>query len=176
MKNNISDEDYCIISEQIGRKPDNLKDVALRCPFSYPAVLLTSPYEESIVFPTSYWLSCPYLVKKVSIIEDQGLIQELTNKLKIDKKFKNKLQRAHEDYAKRRVDLLECKIEALPEGIRDVIVNSGVGGIVDKEGIKCLHTHLADYLVNGKNPVGKIVFNKVDWPDKCDICENFFNE
>ncbi len=171
MNKNISNFDYKLIEKQLGRKPDNLLDVAKKCPFSYPAVLLVKPYENSVVFPTTYWLSCPYYVKEVSKMEDKGLIKDLTARLKDDKKFRKSLKRTHNRYAKNRLKYLETEVGDLADGIRDVIVNSGVGGIIDKEGIKCLHTHLADYLVNGLNPVGELVFNKLNWPKNCNICE-----
>lgn len=167
----VSDKNYKLIKKQLGREPDNLLGIAKKCPFNYPAVLLVKPYENSVVFPTTYWLSCPYFVKEVSKIEDKGLIQDLTIKLKKDREFRSKLKKAHENYAKTRLSYLDHDLADLPEGIKDVLVNSGVGGIIDKEGVKCLHTHLADYLVNDLNPVGKIVFDKLNWPNNCSICE-----
>jgi len=172
----VSNKEYNLIKKQIEREPDNLLEIAKYCPFSYPAVLIVKPYENSIVFPTTYWLSCPYFVKEVSKIEDKGLIQKLTSKLKNDREFRLTLKKAHKNYAKKRLEYLDKNLEDLPDGIRDVLVNSGVGGIIDKEGVKCLHTHLADYLVNGLNPVGEIVFNKLDWPDSCDICSKLMNK
>lgn len=172
----VSDKNYKIIKKQLGRKPDNLLRVAKKCPFSYPAVLLVKPYENSIVFPTTYWLSCPYLVKEVSKIEDTGLIETLTLKLKKDEEFRLLLKKAHNYYAQKRLKYLEKDPKDLPDGIENVLVNSGVGGIIDKEGIKCLHTHLADYLINKFNPVGRIVFDKLDWPDVCNICEKLLEK
>ena len=172
----VTDKNYKIIKKQLGREPDNLLSIAKKCPFSYPAVLLVKPYENSIVFPTTYWLSCPYFVKEVSKIEDRGLIEKLTSKLKEDKEFRSTLKKAHQNYAKKRLSYLDEELDDLSEGIREVLVNSGVGGIINKEGIKCLHTHLADYLINGLNPVGKIVFAKLDWPNSCSICDQLLEE
>lgn len=168
---NVSDKDYKIIKRQLDREPDNLLEIAKRCPFGYPAVLTVKPYENSIVFPTTYWLSCPYFVKKISKIENNGLIQKLTLRLKTDEEFRALLKKAHENYAKKRLSYLEIEPTDLPDGIKDVLVNSGVGGIIDKEGVKCLHTHFADYLINGLNPVGEIVFNKLNWPNNCNVCK-----
>jgi len=55
--------------------------------------------------------------------------------------------------------------------ILNVLENSGVGGIMDKGGLKCLHAHLADYLVNGLNPIGEIVYKFLQWPEECHLCE-----
>ena len=167
----VNKENYRIIKEQLGREPLNLLGIAKTCPFNKPSVLITNPYENGRVFPTTYWLSCPYLVKEVSRIEDQGLIKKLTSQLKQDKVFKNKLESAHRYYAQKRLSYLNRDLKELPEDIRKVLACSGVGGIRDKEGIKCLHTHLADFMVNKINPVGKMVYNMVDWPTECEHCD-----
>ena len=166
----IDDKNYRVIKKQLGREPLNLLGIARTCPYDKPAVLVTNPYEEGRVFPTTYWLSCPHLVKEVSRIEDKGLIKELTARLKEDKDFKKKMDKAHKHYAQKRVELLTKDPDQLPKDIKRVITTSGVGGIRDKEGIKCLHTHLADYMVNQINPVGKLVYELVEWPDQCDSC------
>jgi hypothetical protein len=169
----ITEENFKIIKKQLGREPQNLLGVARTCPFDKPAILITNPYEEARIFPTTYWLSCPYLVKKVSHIEDTGLIKELTTQLKKDKRFKSELEKAHKNYAKKRLSYLsaDLDLDQFPDDIRKVLTNSGVGGIRNKEGIKCLHTHLADYMVNQKNPVGELVDEMVDWPQECECCD-----
>ncbi len=169
----INEEELKVIKKQLEREPDNLSDVAKYCPFRRPAILLTSPFEEGQgVFPTIYWLSCPYLVKEVSKLEDRGLISDLTLKLKTDESFYQKMKKAHEIYARRRMNLLGQKkveiIKKISSDIIKVLKYSGVGGIRDKNGIKCLHTHLADYMINGQNPAGEIVSEFVEWPKECD--------
>jgi len=167
-----------IIKLQLGREPHNLMGIARYCPFNKPAVLITKPYSvEYGVFPTIYWLSCPYLVKEVGKLEDKGIIRELTKRLHNDSEFKRKMQEAHENYRKQRLDYLNEdsseNINNVSADIVKVLKSSGVGGIRDKQGIKCLHTHLADYLVNGQNPVGKFVWEKLDWPQYCDLESNY---
>ena len=62
----INSELLNLIKKQLGRSPDNLLGIARYCPFGSPAVLVVKPYsKKGIVFPTTYWLSCPYLVKEV---------------------------------------------------------------------------------------------------------------
>lgn len=168
--------DKKIIEYQLGREAENLGGIVKYCPYNKPALLLTLPYNDSGgVFPTTYWLSCPYLVKEVSRLEDQGLISTLTLRLKSDEKFRKELEKAHLAYAEKRRSLLGAKdIKILEEnnpGILKVLTLSGVGGIRDKMGIKCLHTHLADFLAGGLNPVGKFVWKELGWPDSCHICD-----
>jgi len=167
-----------IIKLQLGREPHNLMGIARYCPFNKPALLITNPYSKEYgVFPTTYWLSCPYLVKEVGKLEDKGTIRELTKRLHNDPEFKRKMQEAHENYRKHRLEYLNEdsseNINNVSADIVKVLKSSGVGGIRDKQGIKCLHTHLADYLVNGQNPVGKFVWEKLDWPQYCDLESNY---
>ncbi|MFW6268857.1 MAG: DUF501 domain-containing protein [Bacillota bacterium] len=169
----ITERELKIIEYQLGRKPTNLLAIALYCPYNRPAVLLTNPYENDKVFPTLYWLSCPKMVKKVSKLEDEGLVQQLTIKQKREQEFSKKMEEAHIEYAQKRMfylQTLKIDFKNLPTDIRDVLENSGVGGIRKKEGIKCLHAHLADYMVNQNNPAGRIVFEMVEWPLYCDYC------
>jgi hypothetical protein len=81
---------------------------------------------------------------------------------------------AHKSYAKKRLESLDNaqlkNAEMISEDLLKTLKFSGVGGIKDKNGIKCLHTHLADYLAGGNNPVGRIVFSKIHWPQNCKIC------
>lgn len=155
-----------MIKHQLGREPENLNEIELYCDKNNPLVISTLPFNKKKgVFPTLYWLSCPFLVKRVSKLEDQGLVKKLTKRTKSNFQFKEKLEKAHLQYANKRFSLLTCKqikkIKKISDDILDVIKNSGVGGIRDKKGIKCLHTHLADYLINKQNPVGEIVHNKL---------------
>ncbi len=160
----INEKELKILKNQLDREPENVNKIEVYCDKNRPMVLSTLPFRKGKqVLPTLYWLSCPFLVKKISKLEDQGFIKKLTKKVQLDPCFKKKLKKAHKIYAAKRFSLLSCRqikeIKKISDDILDVIKNSGVGGIREKEGVKCLHTHLADYLVNLQNPVGKIVDN-----------------
>ncbi|MFW6022519.1 MAG: DUF501 domain-containing protein [Halanaerobiaceae bacterium] len=171
----ITENEKKVIEYQLGRNPENLKNIALYCPFQNPAVLRTIPYSIDYgIFPTMYWLSCPHLVREVSKLEDEGLVKKISRKLKNIPELQEEMKKAHQDYARKREELLtvknRSKLKIKSEGMYKVIIESGVGGIIEKEGVKCLHTHLADFLVAGENPVGRMVWDLVEWPDKCEIC------
>lgn len=172
--------EYEIIKKQLGREPNNLGGVVYYCPFGKPAVIKTLPYSDQHVFPTLYWLSCPHLVREVSRLEEAGLIKELTTRLKEDQSFRREVEVAHQNYAKKRSALLTAadisKIKKKSPGILKVLKEAGVGGIMEKEGIKCLHTHLADFLATGSNPVGELLWKLVNWPVECEECEVGANE
>lgn len=176
IKITITKREMKIIKYQLGREPENIGDIAVFCPFEKPAVLLTLPYSKEYgVSPTIYWLSCPYLVKEVSRLEDKGLVKKYTVMLEKDSSLKERLMKAHQDYAEVRIKLLsDANRKYLADyngAIIEVLSESGVGGIRDKKGIKCLHTHLADYLVNKENPVGEQLCKVLDWPEDCNICD-----
>ena len=57
--------------------------------------------------------------------------------------------------------------EDYPERFK-VIAYSGVGGSRSREGVKCLHMHLADYLVRGQNAIGEEVVKLLDCPLHCE--------
>ncbi|SFL81664.1 DUF501 domain-containing protein [Halanaerobium salsuginis] len=168
--------DHKIVELQLKRKIDNFSQIAHYCPFKYPAVVEVNPFTAGIPAPTIYWLSCPALNYQVDRLESESnLIDELGQKLKNDLQFKQQLAKAHQDYARQRRQLLTAKAEEQAQKISVDLLNtllySGVGGIKEQLGIKCLHTHLAHFLVTGSNPVGKIVFAKVSWPEECLICQ-----
>ena len=176
--NHINDE-LKIIKKQLGRKPDNLRRVVARCPAGKPLVIETYPFsEEHGVFPTTYWLSCPYWVEQIFKLEDKGLIQELSHKIQNDDKLRNRLEEAHKNYAEKRFALIKeddiKKIINISFDILQVLKESGVGGIQEKEGIKCLHTHVADQIVHENNPVGETVIEYLTSLTSCDkksFCE-----
>jgi len=173
--------EHKIIELQLDRTINNFFKTAKYCPFGFPAVITVNPFVNNIPAPTIYWLSCPYLNYKVDRLEaESDLISDLRNKLQSDQKFKNKMIEAHTKYAKQRQKLLSeeqlNKAKDVSEDLYKTLMNSGVGGIREKEGIKCLHTHLADFLVNKFNPAGEMVFTKINWPDNCQICKERIDE
>lgn len=168
--------EHKIIELQLDRKINNFLKTAKYCPFGYPAVIIVNPFANNIPAPTIYWLSCPYLNYEIDRLEaESDLIPELQEKLKSNPKFNMEMTRAHEKYAEQRRSLLSteqlAEAKSISEDLYKTLINSGVGGIREKEGIKCLHTHLAHFLVDESNPAGKIVFSKINWPNNCQICK-----
>lgn len=174
----LKEGDKAVIARQLGRQPRNLVGVAVRCPAGHPQVIVTHPvmYHDGVypeVFPTLYWLSCPRLVKEVSRLEGAGVIEDIQEAIFHNPELQEELNEEHRQYAEERLALVKnVTLNPLKEEYPaqyDVLVHSGVGGIMDK-GIKCLHTHFADYLVHGKNPVGRLVAEKLG--DKIvEMCE-----
>ena len=97
--------------------------------------------------PTLYWLVDPDLHDAVSRIEGDGGVHRFEVLVNADD-----LQRTHEEYARRRRAVTVRTELVQPEG--------GVGGT--RVGVKCLHAHLANFLVGADDPVGEVVASTLD--------------
>ena len=93
----VTEEDYKIIANQLGREPRGVLGVALRCEYGYPQVIVNRPIigqmEEVTVFPTSLWLTCPYLCKLISKLESIGLIGTLQMRIANDQELAELVKR-----------------------------------------------------------------------------------
>ncbi|MBM7557176.1 DUF501 domain-containing protein [Halanaerobacter jeridensis] len=158
----IDKEEKEILKKQLDREPRNIVDIPVRCAAGFPQVIVTAPILEDSdgIFPTTFWLTCPELNYRIAQLEDQGYVTRIKEKIDADAQLQEELIKAHEDYANYRVGLLTDEelneLQGENQGQYRVIKESGVGGIMDFEGIKCLHTHYAHYLVNQNNPVGRL--------------------
>ena len=143
----ISD-DKNIVELQIGRKVRSEVEVEARCHFGLPTVISVPPnLQDGTPFPTTYWLTCPLLVKKVGSLEANGLIKIFDDLIQKKGNFRDLWAKRQKTYKEERINLVTSSSNIIPEG--------GVGGT--KDHIKCLHAHLADELATGKNSVGKSV-------------------
>lgn len=99
--------------------------------------------------PTLYWLVDAELHDAVSRLEGEGGVHRFEDLVDAEE-----LQRAHDDYEGRRREVT----------VRTDLVQAsgGVGGT--RVGIKCLHAHLANYLVGANDPVGALVAVEVGLP------------
>ncbi|SDM08385.1 DUF501 domain-containing protein [Halarsenatibacter silvermanii] len=166
-----------LVEQQLGRSAKNALAICDRCSSGFPRVVKVHPFFEREVFPTTYWLTCPRLKSRVQKLEDEGLLDRLTEKEKSDEEFARAVQRAHEEYAQKRRSLMDEKLwkkaAELSRDVIEVLKNSGVGGIRTEKGLKCLHTHLAHYLAGGNNPVGRITAASLEFPTLCRDCSDY---
>lgn len=151
-----------VIKEQIGREPRGVLGVHTRCEHGYPQVIVTRPvsaiHSNIEIFPTLYWLTCPYLRKELAILEGEGLVAHFEQRIQEDPEFAFRVEENNASYANRRLELIPTVVrenlkEEYPDRFR-VLAETGVGGIRSAEGVKCLHTHVADFLAQGENPIG----------------------
>ncbi len=147
-----SEKDLQILSRQIGRQPQGVVFVASRCERRKPRVMLTLPSLDSETpFPSIFWLTCPYLSRAAAGLEGSGFIKEMERK----KEGNTAWRETYERDETRFVRLLEEMVDLVGgDTLRERMGRRGIAG--GKPGlIKCLHAHLAYYLVTGKDPVGR---------------------
>jgi len=134
--------------------------VARRRPDGAPVVIENAPFLfDGTPMPTRYWLVDPTLREAVSRLEAAGGVKAA--EAEVDAAA---LADAHSRYAAERDRLIEPD----QPGPRP---SGGVGGT--RVGVKCLHAHLAWWLVGGNDPVGAWVAERIAptlaelglWPD-----------
>ncbi|MGC9529757.1 MAG: DUF501 domain-containing protein [Candidatus Bipolaricaulaceae bacterium] len=151
--------DLRAIARQIGRPPRGVAAVARRCPYGFPQVTVTRPLirqgKEFLVFPTTFWLTCPFLTAAVARLEAAGGVKEFEHRLHDDPELFSRYADAHQAYASARLKLLSPADRAfLTARGAGGSVNSGVGGLTNFRRVKCLHAQLAHFLAGAANPIG----------------------
>lgn len=147
------DADRDVVARQLGREPRAFRRVAVRCPFGRPAVTEQHPYTpDGEPFPTTFWLTCPFLVTAVSRIEAEGGVERWTKAAADDPALAESLRAANEEQRRLR-----------PE------IDAGVGGGTRGGSLKCLHAHAAFALANPGYVLGERILGDVQprWPERC---------
>jgi len=145
--------DVEVVARQIGREPRAFRRVAVRCPFGRPAVTEQSAYDSAgEPFPTTFWLTCPFLVAAVSRLEAAGGVERWTKAAAADPALGASLRAANDEQRRLR-----------PE------IDAGVGGGTRAGSLKCLHAHVAFALARPGYELGERMLADIDplWPDRC---------
>jgi hypothetical protein len=162
----LADSDLSDAQRQLGRAPRSLVDVAARCPFGRPAVLVQAPYDsEGAPFPTLYWLSCPALVQAVGRFEAVGGITALTEELADDPELALDLAAVE-----RRVIDARTRLAAPgPQLDGGEALRAGIAGEAPGGGLKCLHAHVAAALANPPHRLGLLALERAraTYPAAC---------
>jgi hypothetical protein len=143
-----SNDDVTIVESLLGRPLSGRFAVVVRRLDGSPVVIENEPHlRDGTPMPTLYWLVDPELHDAVSRIESDGGVHRF--EVLVDAA---ELERTHDEYARRRrlatvrTDLVQAE--------------GGVGGT--RAGVKCLHAHLAYFLVGADDPVGEVVASTLD--------------
>jgi hypothetical protein len=116
-------------------------EVVVRRPDGSPSVIANAPFlDDGTPMPTRYWLVDATLRARVSRLEAAGGVRRAESAVDPDA-----LAAAHARYATNREQMI-------PPGHRGPRPTGGVGGT--RRGVKCLHAHVAYWLVGGDDPVG----------------------
>ena len=160
-------DDREVVARQLGRRPRAFRRVVVRCPWGLPAVTEQAPYTDGgEPFPTTYWLTCPYLVEAVSRLEAAGGVERWSEAVARDRELCASLERATEEQRALR--------RALAEGERGsddgASLGLGIGGSGSPRHLKCLHAHAAFALARPGYDLGARILEDVGplWPaDRC---------
>jgi hypothetical protein len=140
-------DDVAVLTERLGRPPEGDFEVVVRGAAGEPVVIRNAPFlRDGTPMPTRYWLCDPALRQAVSRLEAAGGVRAA--EAAVDPAA---LAAAHAAYAAER-DAAIAAIEPAWSGPRP---SGGVGGT--RQGVKCLHAHLAFHLAGGDDPVGRWV-------------------
>jgi uncharacterized protein len=132
--------DTAEVTALLGRPPAGAYQIVVRRR-GRPAVIENGPHlHDGTPMPTRYWLVDPGLREAVSRLESGGGVRLAESEVDA-----GALATSHAAYAARR----DAAIEPGHSGPRP---SGGVGGT--RQGVKCLHAHLAWWLVGGQDPVG----------------------
>ena len=173
----VSLEDQRIITCQLGRQMRGSIEVAVRCQYGYPQVVRVYPLLEGQPFPTLFWLTCLFLCRAVSQLENAGWIGQIERLLHRDGDLKRRMNKAHRTYIRERYELLsvEDRTNLVDMAASKTLLEKGIGGISDFRYVKCLHLHVAHALVR-TNPVGEIVLRhlpKHTCPSTNVVCSSY---
>jgi hypothetical protein len=141
-----------VVSAQLGRRPAIVFAVVVACPYGWPAVLRNSPSAPSgEPNPNIYYLSCPYLLKELSRLEDAGGVLELQKLLDRDQRLRQSVKEAQERHRS-----LWRSLAAGNDSLRGFEAPA-IAGAGDEMHIKCLHAHYSFYLAQGGYLLGELI-------------------
>ena len=134
--------DWDVVARLLGREPAGAFTVVVRRPDGKPAVIENEPLlSDGRPMPTRFWLVDAALREDVSRVEAAGGVRRAASAVPA-----SEVAEAHARYAAERDS-------ALPLEHRGPRPAGGVGGT--RQGVKCLHAHLAWFLAGGSDPVGE---------------------
>lgn len=159
----ISDYQYKIITDQLGRPPEGCVTVSYEKD-GVPAVLQMRSMVDDKPFPTLYWLCSRDLYRAVARLETNGLVKQFEKMLTEDAEFLEVYQACHRRYVARRWELMhpEDKLAIEQRGFTELFDRYGIGGISRWDKVRCLHMHVADYLSTPEGEEPNIIGAKLD--------------
>ena len=155
----ISEQQFQLIEQQLGRKPRGLVDIAWQNDKGIPAVLQMRSLVDDQPFPTLYWLSSKDLYQAIAEIETGGEVKRIEQQIETD----SELRSAHLADQQRDVDLrwqmmAESDRQRIAElGFSELFDSYGIGGIRHWEKVRCLHMQYAYHLAVGGTAIGRLL-------------------
>jgi hypothetical protein len=159
-------DDLALVQRQLGRRPRAFRRVAARCPFGAPAATEQWPYDDAgDPFPTTYYLTCGYLVAAVARLEAAGGVERWGDEVERDRELAADLERATAEQRRVRRELAGARTGRDGGSSLDL----GIGGSANPRRLKCLHAHAAFALASPGYELGTRILAEVDppWPPQC---------
>lgn len=141
-------DDRAVVEAQLGRPPRAFRGVARRCPHGFPAVTRQAPFAaDGTPFPTTYWLTCPWLAAAVARLEAAGGVERWSQRAREDAELAASLAEADAEQRRLRPEL-----------------PAGIGGARTSEHLKCLHAHVAWALARPGYLLGERILAEIAEP------------
>lgn len=159
----MSGRDLAVVGGQVRRAPRAMSQVVARCPFGFPAVVENLPYDQGgRPFPTLYYCTCPSLVAAVGALESAGGIRSWSRRLGEESTLAASVEAAIDVTRRRRRRLVDRYGLTMVDAGSSLM--TGVGGVADKGGVKCLHAHVAHALAHPGYVFGEAILASVASP------------
>jgi len=152
-------DDRALVEQQLGRPPRALRRVAVRCPYGLPAVTEQAPFDASgEPFPTTYYLTCPYLVAAVARLEAAAGVERWSGRARQEPELAASLAQANDEQRTLRRELAGAQEHPSLE--------LGIAGSGRDGSLKCLHAHAAFALARPGYLLGERILAEVEplWP------------
>lgn len=144
-------QDLDTFSRQLGRPIRDVVEIGARCVCGNPLVATTAPrLSNGIPFPTTYYLTHPHATAAASRLENAGVMDEMSQRLRQDTALAADYRAAHEQYLSARARIGELSgVGPVPE-----IAGVTAGGMPER--VKCIHVLVGHSLAAGPgvNPLG----------------------
>jgi uncharacterized protein len=152
-------DEQAIVERQLGRAPRAFRRVVAHCRYGLPAVTEQDPYDRAgDPFPTTYYLTCRYLVAAVSRLEAEGGVERWSERAASDPTLRESLEEATD--AQRRVRrILAGGRRGHDDGASLAL---GIAGAREPANLKCLHAHVAFALAHPGYTLGEAILAEVD--------------
>ncbi len=141
-------DDAEVVATLLGRAPGGEFTVVVRRSDGQPIVIANDPFlRDGTPMPTRYWLVDPDLRAAIGRLEAAGGVRQAEQEVDAAA-----LADCHRRYA-------EARDALIPDGWTGPRPSGGVGGT--RQGVKCLHAHVAWWLAGGDDVVGRWAAGKL---------------
>jgi len=145
-----------LIARQLGRSPSISFEVAVKCEYGWPAVIRNSPVNANGgPNPNLYYLTCPWLRRRLARLEDADYIDEMQHLMRIDNKLHSDTLRAQKQHA---AEFREARAAC---GAGQTSDETWIAGARKPDLLKCLHAHMAYFLVHDDYILGSRIAGTV---------------